>query len=87
MPRLKPPFPAIEGLYAKPTVVNNVESLSTLPHILKMGGEDYAKIGINRSTGTRIVAISGHVKRPGNYEVAYGCTFRRHHLRTRRRHP
>ena len=76
MPRLKPPFPAIEGLYAKPTVVNNVESLSTLPHILKLGGEEYAKIGINRSTGTRIVAISGHVKRPGNYEVAYGCTFR-----------
>jgi NADH-quinone oxidoreductase subunit F len=76
MPRLKPPFPAIEGLYAKPTVVNNVESLSTLPHILKLGGEEYGKIGVNKSTGTRIVAISGHVKRPGNYEVAYGCTFR-----------
>src|SRR5690242_2656887 len=49
MPRLKPPFPAVEGLYAKPTVVNNVETLSTLPHIVEMGGEEYAKIGIARS--------------------------------------
>jgi NADH-quinone oxidoreductase subunit F len=76
MPRIKPPFPAIEGLYAKPTVVNNVETLSHLPHILSMGGEDYAKLGVNRSTGTRICALSGHVKRPGNYEIAFGCTFR-----------
>jgi NADH-quinone oxidoreductase subunit F len=76
MPRLKPPFPAIEGLYAKPTVVNNVESLSTVPHIVRMGGEEYAKLGVGRSTGTRVVALSGHVKRPGNYEVAFGCTFR-----------
>jgi NADH-quinone oxidoreductase subunit F len=76
MPRLKPPFPAIEGLYAKPTVVNNVETLSTVPHIMAMGGEEYAKIGVNRSTGTRIVALSGHVQRPGNYEVEFGCTFR-----------
>jgi NADH-quinone oxidoreductase subunit F len=76
MPRLKPPFPAIEGLYAKPTVVNNVETLSTVPHIMKMGGAEYAKIGVNRSTGTRLAAISGHVKQPGNYEVEFGCTFR-----------
>ncbi len=76
MPRLKPPFPAIEGLYAKPTVVNNVETLSTVPHIVRMGGAEYAKIGVGRSTGTRIAAISGHVKRPGNYEVEFGCTFR-----------
>jgi NADH-quinone oxidoreductase subunit F len=76
MPRLKPPFPAIEGLYAKPTVVNNVETLSTLPHIVAMGGEEYATIGIARSTGTRICSLSGHVKKPGNYEIAYGCTFR-----------
>jgi NADH-quinone oxidoreductase subunit F len=76
MPRLKPPFPAIEGLYAKPTVVNNVETLSTVPHIVKMGGEVYAEKGVGRSTGTRIAAISGHVKKPGNYEVAFGCTFR-----------
>jgi NADH-quinone oxidoreductase subunit F len=76
MPRLKPPFPAIEGLYAKPTVVNNVETLSTVPHIMAMGGDEYAKIGVNRSTGTRVVALSGHVQNPGNYEVEFGCTFR-----------
>jgi NADH-quinone oxidoreductase subunit F len=76
MPRLKPPFPAIEGLYAKPTVVNNVETLSTLPHIVAIGGEEYAKVGVARSTGTRICSLSGHVKKPGNYEIAYGCTFR-----------
>ncbi|MGQ0826183.1 MAG: NADH-quinone oxidoreductase subunit NuoF [Actinomycetota bacterium] len=76
MPRLKPPFPAISGLYAKPTVVNNVETLSTVPHIVQMGGDAYARIGVGRSTGTRIAAISGHVVRPGNYEVAFGCTFR-----------
>ena len=62
MPRIRPPFPAIEGLYAKPTVVNNVETLSTVPHIMKMGGEEYAKLGVNRSTGTRIFSVSGHVK-------------------------
>jgi NADH-quinone oxidoreductase subunit F len=60
MPRIRPPFPAIEGLYAKPTVVNNVESLSTLPHIVKMGGDEYAKLGVNRSTGTRLFSVSGH---------------------------
>ena len=76
MPRLKPPFPAIAGLYAKPTVVNNVETLSTVPHIVAMGGAAYAEIGVNKSTGTRIVAISGHVKKPGNYEIEFGCTFR-----------
>jgi NADH-quinone oxidoreductase subunit F len=76
MPRIRPPFPAIEGLYAKPTVVNNVETLSALPHIMKMGGEAYARLGVNRSTGTRIFSVSGHVNRPGNYEVELGITFR-----------
>jgi NADH-quinone oxidoreductase subunit F len=76
MPRLKPPFPALAGLYAKPTVVNNVETLSTIPHIVAMGGAAYAEIGVNKSTGTRVVAISGHVKKPGNYEIEFGCTFR-----------
>jgi NADH-quinone oxidoreductase subunit F len=76
MPRIRPPFPAIEGLYAKPTVVNNVETLSTVPHIMKMGGEEYAKLGVNRSTGTRIFSVSGHVKQPGNYEVELGMPFR-----------
>jgi NADH-quinone oxidoreductase subunit F len=76
MPRIRPPFPAIAGLYAKPTVVNNVETLSTVPHIVQMGGEEYAKLGVNRSTGTRIFSVSGHVNRPGNYEVELGMTFR-----------
>ena len=76
MPRIRPPFPAIEGLYAKPTVVNNVETLSTVPHIVTMGGAEYAKLGVNRSTGTRIFSVSGHVERPGNYEVELGITFR-----------
>jgi NADH-quinone oxidoreductase subunit F len=76
MPRIRPPFPAIEGLYAKPTVVNNVETLSTIPHILQMGGEEYAKLGVNRSQGTRIFSVSGHVKKPGNYEVELGMSFR-----------
>jgi NADH-quinone oxidoreductase subunit F len=76
MPRIRPPFPAVEGLYAKPTVVNNVETLSTLPHIILMGGEEYGKLGVGRSTGSRIFSLSGHVNRPGNYEVELGITFR-----------
>src|SRR4051794_503431 len=76
MPRTRPPFPAVEGLYAKPTVVNNVETLSTLPHIIAMGGEKYAEYGVNRSTGTRLFSVSGHVNKPGNYEVELGITFR-----------
>ncbi len=76
MPRIRPPFPAIAGLYAKPTVVNNVETLSTVPHIVKMGGEEYAKLGVNRSTGTRLFSVSGHVNKPGNYEIELGMTFR-----------
>ncbi len=76
MPRIRPPFPAVAGLYAKPTVVNNVETMATVPHIVSMGGAEYAKIGVNRSTGTRMFSLSGHVNRPGNYEVELGATFR-----------
>jgi NADH-quinone oxidoreductase subunit F len=76
MPRIKPPFPAAQGLYAAPTVVNNVETLSTVPHIIEHGSEWYAAMGVNRSTGTRIFSVSGHVERPGNYEVELGMTFR-----------
>jgi NADH-quinone oxidoreductase subunit F len=75
-PRLKPPFPAIEGLYAGPTLINNVETLATVPHILRMGGEDYAKIGTETSTGTKLVSISGDVRRPGNYEIELGIPSR-----------
>ncbi len=75
-PRLKPPFPAIKGLYGEPTVVNNVETLAYLPHIMRNGPEWFASVGPERSPGFKIVSISGHVKAPGNYEVALGTTIR-----------
>jgi NADH-quinone oxidoreductase subunit F len=74
-PRLKPPyFPAAIGLYGKPTIVNNVETLSNLPWLLRNGAEAYAAIGTETSPGTRMVAVSGHVKRPGVYEIINGST-------------
>jgi NADH-quinone oxidoreductase subunit F len=76
MPRVKPPFPAVEGLYAKPTIVNNVETLSAVPHIIERGGDWYAGLGVGTSTGTRLFSVSGHVERPGNYEVELGMSFR-----------
>ncbi|MGH7254883.1 MAG: NADH-quinone oxidoreductase subunit NuoF [Nitrospirales bacterium] len=77
LPRTKPPFPATHGLYQKPTVVNNVETLANLAHIVNRGPEWFAAIGSPpKSTGTRIFCVSGHVKRPGNYEVPMGITFR-----------
>lgn len=68
LPRLKPPFPATSGLYRKPTVVNNVETLCNIPHIVMRGAEWFASIGTPKSTGTRIFGVSGHVRRPGIYE-------------------
>src|SRR3954470_6573624 len=75
-PRLKPPFPANQGLYQGPTVINNVETLATMPHIIRMGGAEYAKIGTESSTGTKLVSVSGNVQRPGNYEVVLGTSSR-----------
>ncbi len=75
-PRLKPPFPAVEGLYAKPTIVNNVESISNVPWITLNGGAAYAAIGPERSSGTKMVSISGHINKPGNYEIVMGMTWR-----------
>jgi NADH-quinone oxidoreductase subunit F len=75
-PRLKPPFPAIEGLYHGPTLINNVETLTTVPPIIQMGGAQYAKLGTESSTGTKIVSVSGDVQRPGNYEVELGTPSR-----------
>src|SRR5579862_7881962 len=75
-PRLKPPFPAIQGLYQGPTLINNVETLMTMPHIIRMGGEEYAKLGVSNSAGTKVVSVSGHVQRPGNYEVELGIPSR-----------
>ena len=75
-PRLRPPFPAAEGLFAKPTVVNNVETLANLPAIITRGSEWYRSIGTERSTGPKIFSLSGNIVRPGNYELALGTTFR-----------
>jgi NADH-quinone oxidoreductase subunit F len=75
-PRLKPPFPAIQGLYQGPTLINNVETLSTMPHIIRMGGAEYAKLGVSGSAGTKVVSVSGHVQRPGNYEIELGTPSR-----------
>jgi NADH-quinone oxidoreductase subunit F len=75
-PRTKPPFPAIQGLYASPTIVNNVETLATVPPIIEMGGAEYAKLGVPDSRGTRVVSLSGHVERPGNYEIENGTSMR-----------
>jgi NADH-quinone oxidoreductase subunit F len=75
-PRLKPPFPAIQGLYQGPTLINNVETLSTVPSIVAMGGAEYAKLGVQTSTGTKVVSVSGHVQRPGNYEIELGIPSR-----------
>jgi NADH-quinone oxidoreductase subunit F len=75
-PRLKPPFPANQGLYQGPTLINNVETLATVPSIIRMGGEDYAKLGVETSTGTKLVSVSGHVQRPGNYEIELGVSSR-----------
>ena len=75
-PRLKPPyFPAVKGLYMKPTLVNNVETISSVPWIIENGGEEYNKLGVEGSTGTRIFSLSGHVNNPGNYEIEMGSSF------------
>jgi NADH-quinone oxidoreductase subunit F len=75
-PRLKPPFPAVQGLYQGPTLINNVETLMNASIILRMGGDEYAKIGTERSTGTKVVSVSGCVQRPGNYEIVLGVPTR-----------
>jgi NADH-quinone oxidoreductase subunit F len=75
-PRLKPPFPAVEGLYACPTVVNNVETLMAVPHIVKHGSAFYRQWGTEKSAGTKLLSVSGPVKRPGNYEVPLGYSMK-----------
>ena len=75
-PRTKPPFPAISGLYAAPTLINNVETLATVPSIVTMGGKRYAQIGVENSAGTRVFSLSGNVARGGNYELELGTTLR-----------
>jgi NADH-quinone oxidoreductase subunit F len=75
-PRLKPPFPAIQGLYGGPTLINNVETLSNVPHVVNHGADWFKSFGTEQSTGTKVVSISGCVKRPGNYEVELGVPSR-----------
>ncbi len=68
-PRIKPPFPAIQGVWQRPTVVNNVETLAAVVPIINMGGEEYAKIGVGRSTGTKLISACGNINKPGVYEI------------------
>jgi NADH-quinone oxidoreductase subunit F len=68
-PRIKPPFPAIQGAWMRPTVVNNVETLASVVPIINMGGDEYAKIGIGKSTGTKLMSACGNIKKPGVYEI------------------
>ncbi|MCW2800933.1 MAG: dehydrogenase [Aeromicrobium sp.] len=75
-PRLRPPFPALEGLYASPTVVNNVESIASVPSIVKNGVEWFGSMGTEKSKGYTLYSLSGHVKRPGQYEAPLGITLR-----------
>ena len=75
-PKLRPPFPAVRGLYQSPTLINNVETLSTIPAIVDRGGSWYASIGPEKSTGTKIFCVSGKVARPGNYEAPMGTPAR-----------
>ncbi len=75
-PRLKPPFPAVVGLYQCPTVINNVETLANIPHIINRGADWFASIGTDRNAGTRLFAVSGHVQKPGVYEFPMGITLR-----------
>ena len=76
-PRIRPPFPAVAGLYGCPTVINNVETLSSVPAIIQNGGEWYANLGTPKNGGTRLFCISGHVNRPGIYELPMGFNLKR----------
>jgi NADH-quinone oxidoreductase subunit F len=71
-PRIKPPFPAVSGVWGRPTVVNNVETIAATVPLLLMGGEEYAKIGIGKSTGTKLISACGHINKPGVYEIDLG---------------
>jgi NADH-quinone oxidoreductase subunit F len=71
-PRNKPPFPAVQGLYARPTVVNNVETIAAVVPIINEGGDEYAKLGVGKSTGTKLISACGHLNKPGIYEIELG---------------
>jgi NADH-quinone oxidoreductase subunit F len=75
-PRTKPPFPAVAGLYASPSLINNVETIATVPLILELGGAEYAKVGVDNSAGTRVFSLSGNVVNGGNFELELGTSLR-----------
>ena len=77
VPRIKPPFPAVVGLYGGPTVINNAETIATVPHVINMGGAAFATVGSPRNGGTRLFSISGHVERPGVYELPMGYNLKK----------
>src|SRR5208337_2535326 len=77
VPRIKPPFPAVVGLYGGPTVINNAETIATVPHVISMGSEAYAAVGTPRNGGTRLFCLSGHVERPGVYELPMGYNLKK----------
>lgn len=75
-PRFKPPFPASFGLYGRPTTINNVETLSSVPTILRQGGDWFSSLGVKNAGGEKLFSVSGHVNRPGNFEIGLGTSFR-----------
>jgi NADH-quinone oxidoreductase subunit F len=77
VPRIRPPFPAVVGLWGGPTVINNAETIATVPHVLRIGGAEYAGIGTERNGGTRLFCISGHVEKPGVYELPMGYNLKK----------
>jgi NADH-quinone oxidoreductase subunit F len=77
IPRIRPPFPAVVGVYGGPTIINNAETIATVPHIFRLGGAEYAKIGTERNGGTRLFCLSGHIERPGVYELPMGYNLRK----------
>ena len=77
VPRIKPPFPAVVGLYGGPTVINNAETIAAVPHVIAMGGAAFAAVGSPRNGGTRLFGISGHVERPGVYELPMGYNLKK----------
>jgi len=77
IPRIKPPFPAVVGLYGGPTVINNAETIATVPHVIAMGAAAYSAVGSARNGGTRLFCLSGHVERPGVYELPMGYNLKK----------
>src|SRR5271167_3920698 len=77
IPRIRPPFPAVVGLYGGPTIINNAETLATVPHIFRIGGAEYAKLGTERNGGTRLFCMSGNVAKPGDYELPMGYNLKK----------